>query len=36
MTEQEQQEALAEAGFANVRIELSTNGLVLYAGERAA
>jgi SAM-dependent methyltransferase len=34
MTEQEQQEALAEAGFANVRSELSMNGLVLYAGER--
>ena len=33
MTEQEQQEALAQAGFANVRIELSMNGLVLYAGE---
>lgn len=36
MTEQEQQQALAEAGFANVQIGLSMNGLVLYAGERAA
>ena len=35
MTEQEQRKALAEARFANVRVELSTNGLVLYAGERA-
>ena len=35
MTEQEQQQALAEARFANVHIELSMNGLVLYAGERA-
>ena len=34
MTAQEQQQALAEAGFANVHIELSMNGLVLYAGER--
>ena len=34
MTEQEQQEALAKAGFANVGVELSTNGLVVYAGER--
>ena len=36
MTEQEQQEALAEARFANVHIELSIDSLVLYAGERAA
>jgi SAM-dependent methyltransferase len=36
MTEQEQQHALTEAGFANVRTELSLNGLVLYAGQRAA
>ena len=36
MTEREQQEALTKAGFANVRIELSMNGLVLYTGERAA
>ena len=36
MTEQEQQQALAEARFANVHIGLSMNGLVLYAGERAA
>ena len=36
MTEQEQRRALAEARFANVRIELAINGLVLYAGERAA
>ena len=34
MTEQEQQHALAEAGFANVHIELSMNGLVLYAREQ--
>jgi hypothetical protein len=36
MTEQEQREALAGARFANVRIELSIDSLVLYAGERAA
>jgi cyclopropane fatty-acyl-phospholipid synthase-like methyltransferase len=35
MTEREQQQALTGAGFANVHIELSLNGLVLYAGERA-
>jgi SAM-dependent methyltransferase len=33
MTEQEQQQALADARFANVRVELAINGLVLYAGE---
>ena len=36
MTEQEQQEALTRGRFANVHIELSIGGLVLYAGERAA
>jgi hypothetical protein len=36
MSEQEQQRALAGAGFTNVRVELAVNGLVLYAGERAA
>jgi cyclopropane fatty-acyl-phospholipid synthase-like methyltransferase len=36
MTEQEQQQALAEARFGNVRVELAMNGLVVYAGERAA
>jgi cyclopropane fatty-acyl-phospholipid synthase-like methyltransferase len=36
MTEQEQQQALANARFANVHVELAMNGLVLYAGERAA
>jgi SAM-dependent methyltransferase len=35
MTEEEQQEALAAAGFTNVRIELRVDSLVLYAGERA-
>ena len=35
MTEQQQQEALVGARFANVLIELSMNGLVLYSGERA-
>jgi ubiquinone/menaquinone biosynthesis C-methylase UbiE len=34
MTEEEQQNALADAGFANVRIEISMNGLVLYGAER--
>jgi len=34
MTEQEQQRALAAAGFANVHVELTINGLMLYAGER--
>ena len=36
MTAQEQQQALADARFANVHVELSMNGLMLYAGERAA
>jgi hypothetical protein len=36
MTEQEQQQALADAGFANVHVDLATNGLILYAGERPA
>jgi SAM-dependent methyltransferase len=35
MTEQEQLQALSETGFAMVHVELSMNGLVLYAGERA-
>jgi predicted methyltransferase len=34
MTEQEQQHALANAGFANVHVSFAMNGLVLYAGER--
>src|SRR5262245_9170668 len=34
MTEVEQQQTLAAARFANVRIERSINGLVLYVGER--
>ena len=36
MTEREQQEALAEAGFTNVHIEITMDSLALYAGERAA
>ena len=36
MTEQEQQQALADARFSNVHVELAVNGLTLYAGERAA
>jgi len=36
MTEREQQDALAEAGFTNVCIEARMDSLVLYAGERAA
>ena len=36
MTGHEQQQALTDGGFANVRLELSLNGLVLYAGERAS
>ena len=36
MTEKEQQQALADAGFAGVHVELAMNGLMLYAGERAA
>ena len=36
MREQEQQHALMEAGFANVGIQLSLNGLVLYTAEKAA
>jgi cyclopropane fatty-acyl-phospholipid synthase-like methyltransferase len=35
MTEREQQQALANARFANVHVELARNGLLLYAGERA-
>jgi SAM-dependent methyltransferase len=35
MTKREQQEALAEAGFTNVHIELTIDSLVVYAGERA-
>ena len=36
MTEQEQQEALAAAGFANVHVELLLDSQVLYVGERTA
>ena len=36
MTPEEQQQALASAGFANVHLELARNGLVLYSGEKAA
>ena len=36
MTEQEQQQALADARFANVHVELAMNGLMLYAGEKSA
>jgi cyclopropane fatty-acyl-phospholipid synthase-like methyltransferase len=36
MTEQEQRHALADAQFANVHVALAMNGLMLYAGERAA
>ena len=36
MTEQEQQRALADAGFARVQVELGMNGLMLYASEKAA
>src|SRR5687768_2468864 len=34
-TEQEQQQVLGDARFANVRVELAINGLTLYAGEKA-
>jgi cyclopropane fatty-acyl-phospholipid synthase-like methyltransferase len=34
MTTEEQQEALVQAGFANVHVELTSDSLVLYAGER--
>ena len=34
MTEREHQDVLAEAGFANVRVELKIDRLVCYAGER--
>lgn len=34
MTAEEQQRTLAAAGFSNVRVELSMNGLLLHAGER--
>src|SRR5262245_13133901 len=36
MTEREQQEALAEARFSDVHVELTLDSLVLYAGERLA
>ena len=36
MSEDEQQAALLAAGFANVRVELVIDRLVVYAGERAA
>jgi SAM-dependent methyltransferase len=35
MTEQEQQQALGDAGFANVHVDLAMKGLMLYAGEKA-
>jgi cyclopropane fatty-acyl-phospholipid synthase-like methyltransferase len=35
MTDQEQQQALTDAGFANVHVELAINGLMLYAGEKS-
>ena len=35
MTEEEQRQALANAGFGSVHVELSINGLVLYAGQRS-
>jgi len=34
MTQEEQLQALSDAGFASVQVELATNGLVLYAGEK--
>ena len=34
MTDQEQQQALADARFANIMVELSMNGLILYSGRR--
>jgi cyclopropane fatty-acyl-phospholipid synthase-like methyltransferase len=36
MTEQEQQQALTDAGFSNGHVALAMNGLILYAGEKAA
>ena len=36
MTEDEQRQALTGARFANVHVELTRNGLVLYAGEKTA
>jgi ubiquinone/menaquinone biosynthesis C-methylase UbiE len=36
MTVREQQEALAEARFSNVHVELTMDSLVLYAGDREA
>lgn len=36
MTERQQHQTLATAGFSNVHTELSMNGLVLYAGDRTA
>ena len=36
MTEHEQQGALAQAGFSEVRVELRRDSLMLYAGERAS
>ena len=35
MTQEEQQHALSDAGFADVHVELAMNGLVLYAGGKA-
>jgi hypothetical protein len=34
MTEQEQQQALVQAGFLDVHVELKIDSLVLYSGER--
>jgi cyclopropane fatty-acyl-phospholipid synthase-like methyltransferase len=34
MTEQEQRQALSDARFDNVHVELAVNGLLIYAGER--
>ena len=36
MTQEEQQHALSDAGFADVHVELAMNGLVLYAGEKGS
>jgi cyclopropane fatty-acyl-phospholipid synthase-like methyltransferase len=35
MTEQEQRQALVDAGFGTINVELSLNGLVLYAAEKS-
>jgi hypothetical protein len=36
MTPQEQQGALADAGFVHVHVDLEMGSLVLYVGERVA